>query len=66
MCGNDLANMLPILESTNEGTVFQFDATFTSTSSDGNATSTGFSLSIICEYCSYLTGIYSKIESIMF
>ena len=49
MCNNDLATMAPIVQRTSKGKVFKFDATFESNSTDGNDTSSGFSLSIMCE-----------------
>lgn len=52
MCGNELANMPAIIESTTQGTPFQFTGTFTTSSADGSDTSNGFSLSIVCKFAS--------------
>ena len=50
MCGNEPGTMSPFIESTNVGNIFEFSATFTSTSEDGFDTSSGYSLSIVCKY----------------
>ena len=49
MCGNQLMTMVPIYETTSQGTLFQFTSTFISTSADGNSTDVGFSLVLVCE-----------------
>lgn len=49
MCGNAPGIMPPFIGTTTEGDVFEFEVTFTSTSADGNATSSGFSLSVVCK-----------------
>ena len=50
MCNNELANMVPIAQTTNLGNPFLFNATFISSSADGNLTSNGYSLVIVCKF----------------
>ena len=49
MCGSEPGDMIPIIENTNAGSNFQFGVAFTSTSDDGDDTSDGFSLSVVCK-----------------
>ena len=49
LCGDAPGSMIPIIETTNIGSPFQFSTIFTSTSDDGHDTSDGFSLFILCK-----------------